>query len=297
MIGAVCLNPCLDRSAVCRGLQTGMLNRLCLCSEELGGKGVNVAVAAAHLGEKVWCATLTPQGGKDRLQHFLEKEGAAAELVAYPGQLRQNLKLYDEESGGYTELNESGPPVMAKEWEELCRRVVCRAEQSSVLALSGSVPEGVPEDIYARLIERVQKGAGCRCVLDTAGVWLQNGILAAPFLIKPNLEELSSLCGRELSEEKEIASGARRLLETGVEAVVVSMGERGAMLVCRQGAYRAQGLSVEAKGLQGAGDSMVWPLPGDGKGPYGRGMAPLGMCCGYSIGGASRDAAMYTGRI
>ena len=86
---------------------------------------------------------------------------------------------------------------------------------------------------------------------------MQKGIAAVPYMIKPNDAELAALLGaRELSMEQMLQEG-KRLLDTGIEEIVISLGGDGALFVSRDGCYRAEGLQVEVKSTVGAGDSMV----------------------------------------
>ena len=69
--------------------------------------------------------------------------------------------------------------------------------------MSGTAPQGVPADIYARLV-MLAKEAGVKPLLDTSGAFLSEGCKAAPWLIKPNEEEISQLLGREVGSEEEL---------------------------------------------------------------------------------------------
>ena len=92
-----------------------------------------------------------------------------------------------------TELNGAGPQIPPEALTRLAETLDTLGEDDW-LVLSGSVPAGVPADIYARLLERVHKN-GVRTVLDTSGDALKNALPCAPDLIKPNLDELDALVG------------------------------------------------------------------------------------------------------
>ena len=55
----------------------------------------------------------------------------------------------------------------------------------------------------------------------------------------------------------DIIRTARKVIEEGVTYVCVSRGSQGAVLVSREHVYVAEPLTVDIKGIQGAGDSMV----------------------------------------
>jgi tagatose 6-phosphate kinase len=98
-----------------------------------------------------------------------------------------------------------------------------------VAVLSGSVPRGFPEDVYARLVVALRE-SGVRCLVDASGGLLRAAVEARPFLIKPNRQELESLLGHGIEGVAEAATAARRLCARGVTMVVVSLGVEGALL-------------------------------------------------------------------
>jgi 1-phosphofructokinase/tagatose 6-phosphate kinase len=129
-------------------------------------------------------------------------------------------------------------------------------KDTRVLVCSGGLPEGVPVDFYARLIG-MARNKGIRTILDTSGKVLEEGLKAAPFMIKPNRRELSGYCGRKLDNLKELAAACSDILSHGVEFVVASLGSEGALLVSRNIVLKATVPPVDAVNTIGSGDSTV----------------------------------------
>ena len=100
---------------------------------------------------------------------------------------------------------------------------------------------------------RVQKGG-------RTGLSLAEGLKAAPYLIKPNDDELSRLAGKKLETLEELTAEGRRLLERGIERVVISLGGRGALYLRKGSTIYAEGLKVPVGSTVGAGDSVVAAL-------------------------------------
>jgi fructose-1-phosphate kinase PfkB-like protein len=81
-------------------------------------------------------------------------------------------------------------------------------------------------------------------------------------MLKPNLGELTFLCGRELeTSDIGIVKAATELIEQGVELVAVSLGRRGVIVLERQRftAWKAAidiGMSSRTAGV-GSGDALV----------------------------------------
>ena len=93
------------------------------------------------------------------------------------------------------------------------------------MVLAGSLPKGAPQDTY-RVWTSACKKAGARVFLDADGALLAEGLKAAPYLIKPNDDELSRLAGKKLETIEELTAEGQKLLESGIERVVISLGGR-----------------------------------------------------------------------
>jgi fructose-1-phosphate kinase PfkB-like protein len=78
-----------------------------------------------------------------------------------------------------------------------------------------------------RDIAMALKAGGSKVVLDTSGEALRYAIEAAPNIIKPNIHELEALVDKRLQSEAEVIEAAKKLIEQGIELVVVSMGKDG----------------------------------------------------------------------
>ena len=257
VILCVNLNPCLDKTVTIEGFKVGALNRVKPMRLDAAGKGINVAMAAKQLGMDVFSIGFNYSENGRQITNTLEKAGILNDMVMVLGALRTNLKIVDTLDQTYTEINEPGGFVPEEAVDDLLFRLRRRADQCNVVTLSGSVPPGVREDIFRCIIEEL--GAqGIRCVLDADGPPLKEGILAKPWMLKPNLNEMETLFGRAYQTEAEIIEDAKQLVQQGIGMVCVSMGALGAVLVSANGVYRAQALTeLEAKGYQGAGDAMV----------------------------------------
>lgn len=256
MITTVTLNPCIDRSVHVSNLKVGGYNLVTRSRTDLGGKGINVSIVAHALGYATRVLCLDYMDGGTLLSDGLLQLGIPSVLVPAYGRLRENLKLYDAETGEMTEINEPGSPIDQSTMTRILQRFDALLPDTDVLVLSGSVPPGVDAEIYARLIQRA-KEAKVFTVLDAAGELLREGIKAGPDLIKPNRFEMETLCGRTLDTLEIALEEAQRVLDEGVGAVCLSLGDRGALLLDGKERWYAPGAAVEVRGMQGAGDSLV----------------------------------------
>lgn len=256
MIVTLTLNPCIDRTVTVDSFRPGETNRAQKVQTDICGKGINVSAVLKNLEQETMCFGFCPKEDKEKLTGFLNHLSIPCEFVETEGGLRVNLKIFDASEGALTEVNEKGTPVSEAAVSLLLEKAEEVFEKASVLVLSGSVPPGVPSDIYRRLTEQAAK-KGIRVILDASGAFLKEGIKGKPYLIKPNMEELEELFGRKFKKDEEILKAAESLVESGVSYVCISMGKRGAFLVGEEGALFSPALPVPVKGIQGAGDSLV----------------------------------------
>jgi 6-phosphofructokinase 2 len=80
---------------------------------------------------------------------------------------------------------------------------------------------------------------------------------AGPYIVKPNLRELGQLTGKKLNSRELILKMARRSLKNDCEIIIISLGDKGAMLVTEEKSFYALPPKVEPVSVVGAGDSMV----------------------------------------
>lgn len=250
MIYTLTLNPSLDYIMECPAVTLGETNRSSREAVRFGGKGINVAAVLSSLGKEVLAVTLLGGETGMLLARLLKEKGIPYEALPIRESARINVKIL---SHGVTELNARGPAISIDEWEGALRYFDKITEKDTLL-LSGSIPSSLPADIYARFMER---GRG-RVILDTSGEALRAALPYRPYLVKPNESELREVLGMPEGEVLDAERGAKALLEMGARNVLVSLGEKGALLVCEDGTVlRRPAPKGDAKNTVGAGDAML----------------------------------------
>lgn len=259
MIYTVTLNPALDKTVEIPGRALDTVNRITEMRTDPGGKGINVSKVIAKLGgESRAVGILGGESGK-MLEKLLEDEPFATRFRFVEGQTRTNLKIIDRERHTNTDINEPGLTVTDADLDALLHDLLAEVHAGDIVVLAGSLPKGAPQDTY-RVWTSACKKTGARVFLDADGALLAEGIKAAPCLIKPNDDELSRLAGRKLETLEELTAEGRRLLERGIERVVISLGGRGALYLRKGSTIYAEGLRVPVGSTVGAGDSVVAAL-------------------------------------
>ena len=259
MIYTVTLNPALDKTVEIPGMALNTVNRVTSMRTDPGGKGINVSKVIAKLGgESCAVGILGGESGRTLLA-ALEREGLRTHFRFVEGQTRTNLKIIDRALHTNTDINEPGLTVSPADLDALLRDLLGMVREGDIVVLAGSLPQGAPQDTY-RVWTAACREKGARVCLDADGVLLAEGLKAAPYLIKPNEDELSRLVGHRLTDTDELIAEGRRLLKGGVTRVVISLGERGALYLRGNEVLYAEGLSVPVGSTVGAGDSVVAAL-------------------------------------
>lgn len=267
MIVTVTPNPSIDRTVALPGpLIRGGVQRVSSVTSEPGGKGVNVA-RALTLAD-VDAVALLPAADDDPMVTALRAAAVPFRCVPIAEPVRTNLAI-TEADGTTTKLNERGATLDAAARNALIRSIVDAAETATWVVLSGSLPPGLPDDWYAEVVAQLAP-LRCRVAVDTSERPLAALAAAfdeaAPDVIKPNAEELAGLVGASAQlmesaaaqgDPEPVVAAARRLVDSGVGAVLATLGPAGAVLVDRSGAWMATPPPVIPRSTVGAGDSSL----------------------------------------
>ena len=254
MIYTVTFNPSLDYIVSVSDFKLGLTNRT--DSELLlpGGKGINVSTVLQNLGIANTALGFTAGFVGEEVRKEVEQLGVKAEFISLDeGVSRINLKLKSIDG---TEINGQGPKIPREAVDALMTQLD-RLGADDTLVLAGSIPASMPDDIYQKIMERLD-GRNVRIVVDATKDLLLNVLGHHPFLIKPNNHELGDIFGVKLSEREEVVPYAKKLQEKGAVNVLVSMAGKGAVLLAEDGnVYAAEAPKGILKNGVGAGDSMV----------------------------------------
>lgn len=254
MIYTVTFNPAVDYVVHTDNIIEGATNRT--VSEELffGGKGINVSYVLSQLGVKSVTLGFIAGFTGDALEEFLKNNGIFCDFVKLKeGLTRINIKIKNKTE---TEINAQGPNISEADISELLKKLD-KLQENDTLILAGSIPKTLPNDIYERIMSELSC-KGIRFVVDATGDLLVNTLKYHPFLIKPNCSELSDIFNVEIDSDEKIVFYAQKLKEMGALNVLVSLGEKGAILLDEHGnVHKENAHNIELVNSVGAGDSMV----------------------------------------
>ncbi|AXO87108.1 1-phosphofructokinase [Pseudomonas parafulva] len=249
------LNPALDLTVSVERLRIGAVNRAVEQRCHAAGKGLNVAQVLADLGHQITVAGFLGRDNPQPFEALIAQRGFVDAFVRVDGETRTNLKLV-EAHGQVTDVNGQGPQVDAAAQAELLERLAALAGEHALVVVAGSLPRGISPQWFTHLLEQL-KSQGLKVVLDTSGEALRAGLQAAPWLIKPNTDELAELTGSGVEDFTAQQTAAQRLLGSGVGHVVVSQGAQGVNWFSAERTLHAQPPKVSVASTVGAGDSLV----------------------------------------
>ncbi|MGV3464565.1 MAG: 1-phosphofructokinase [Heyndrickxia sp.] len=252
MIYTITLNPSVDYHVEVDNFELGKLNRTKSDYKVPGGKGINVSRVLKRLGVQSQARGFLGGFTGTYIQEFLKKEQIDMNFVEVDQDTRINIKLKSE---GETEINGVGPNVTKEQLEKLFAQFSTLTKED-IVVFSGSIPSSLPSTIYVELIKRCRDN-GIRIVADVSGDALESILDEKPFLIKPNHHELGELFDTEIHTIQEAYTFGKKLVEKGVENIIVSMAEKGALFINKDVAFQASAPKGVLKNSIGAGDSLV----------------------------------------
>jgi 1-phosphofructokinase family hexose kinase len=260
----VAANPSIDRLVEVERFEIGRIHRPDAVRAVAGGKGLNVARAAARLGADVTaCALLAGHAGR-WIAEELERAGVAGRHAWTTGETRTCVSILARADGSLTEVYEPGGEVDGGAWAAFLGVVeaALRAEPD-IVTISGSLPAGVGPDGVARIVA-ASRAAGVPVVVDTHGEPLRLALSASPDVVKVNIDEASALVGGGATDDgatdDDAAAGvaADRLCELGAASAIVTLGPRGAVTVTeRHDGLRLAGPPVVGAYPVGSGDAFL----------------------------------------
>lgn len=193
-----------------------------------GGKGINISIMLKNLGVVSTALGFVAGFSGDELMRLTAQVGIKTGFIrAKRGRTRINIRLFDNED--VTKINGLGPIVDENDIIYLLKKIETLTE-GDFLVIAGMLPPSLPQDIYARFCKAVQ-AKGVKVILDIPANMIEPLLSFNPFLVKPNLRELSEFLNTKLDSDDSIINAALRLQDLGAENVLVSMGAQGAIFI------------------------------------------------------------------
>lgn len=222
---------------------------------DAGGKGVNISRALT--GNQISNTALVVLGEENEADFVkcLEADRIFYHKIAVPGRIRENITIH---TTGADETRISFPGFLADErlLASVEKEIQEIWEEGAYITFTGRVPEGIGMEAVKAFLKKL-KTAGAKLVIDSRSFTKEDLTEVAPWLIKPNQEEISHYAGCEIQGLADAVSVAKDLHRKGIENVMISLGSQGALIVGADGGYIARAPKVTAHSTIGAGDSSI----------------------------------------
>jgi 1-phosphofructokinase len=254
------LSPCWDRTIEIDGANWGQHKIISSQIISPAGKALNINIALAWLGEESFAMGLWGNDDYKQMQEAIAGLGNLVKInfTKAKGRTRENITVIDTANKRQIHLrsrstlaNEESLKRLNKNLQKITKRSFC--------IFAGAMPEGKLLNKTISLIETVKK-KGASVVVDTSGPALKKIIAKGGLcIIKPNVEELGELAGRKIKNEKNaIVSAAKKFLNK-TRFVLVSRGEKGAILVGKEYVLSTQykGKTHDVYNTVGCGDYLM----------------------------------------
>lgn len=258
----VTLNPSLDRAIVLHYLNLGYHNRVKEATRlDPGGRGVNVSRALHRLSCETTGVILVGNDATGRAyQALVAQEGFPTKLITTPGRTRSNITIIDTGNKNQTHLIEEAALADEHALEVLTSALADLIQPEDIVVLAGSLPEGAPQDTYARLVEAAKNAEAV--VLAARGTEATHlAIKAKPQVVVLNQTEMEALFNHPVRTKEDIIYCARKLREQEIEQVLVTMvGDQAApsaVLVTEENTWEVESSAVEEGSRDGVEDALL----------------------------------------
>ncbi|MGD9581437.1 MAG: 1-phosphofructokinase family hexose kinase, partial [Vampirovibrionia bacterium] len=231
-----------------------------------GGKGINVARATKVLKGNALLTGIMGGHTAVIITDDLNMSGINNDFCIIDKETRTCLIILDKNRSTHTVINEEGPLLSDKEIDTFINKFISITKYVSYVVLSGSIPKTLDRTIYDELITICNKN-NIKCVVDASRKALIDSIKARPFIIKPNIFEIS-----EIFEDMSIKNNAMKenfsplikrcedILAQGPKNIIVTLGELGAILINKDFIFRVVAPKIDVINPIASGDSATAAL-------------------------------------
>jgi ribokinase len=222
-----------------------------------GGKGANQAVMAARLGGAVTLVAKIGQDlfGRDMQENF-RREGINTDHLYFTDDVATGVAVITVDGAGMNQIIVIPGANGALTPQEV-ERARATIEAAHVLVCQLEIP------LTANLAAmRLARAAGVPILFNPAPVDpdLPDELFALCDILCPNEHEAQLLTGLPVRDLAEAEAAARRLLGRGPRHVIITLGERGSLLVDGESTQHVPAPQVKAVDTTGAGDAFVGSL-------------------------------------
>lgn len=257
MIFTVTLNGALDKIIFIEKLKKNHNNRSKDIMWDIGGKATHVSVVLSSMGiENIATGILAGRNGK-RVQKLLENKDVKCDYVWQDGEeTRETYVVVPEKEEGSYMITQRGFHISKDTYEKMKHKLSSLVREGDIVVFAGGPPQGIDTNLYIELLETVKRNKA-KFVVDVSKEYLKEAIKVKPYLIKPNETEFRELIGKDINTEEEYIEEIRRLNNSGVEIVALSLGSKGSIISTKEKMLRIYPPEINEVNDTGCGDVFL----------------------------------------
>lgn len=249
------MNLAIDLFIETEEMHPFMVNRTKEDDIQANGKGVNVSLVLKMLDFPSTALGFSAGFTGKYIEDYLQKKQIQTEFIEVPGMTRINVFTQVNQTREEYKLVNQGPEIPQTAVHNFLNQI--RALQAEdYLCVSGSLPRGMSPKVLVE-ISRICQEKGIHLIIDSSDQEVMDCLPYRPFLLKPNEEELSSWFGRKMVTDEDYFVYGQRLVESGAENVLLSLGEKGAILFTKDRVIRGNSPKGKVVNTACAGDAML----------------------------------------
>ncbi|EGP5072611.1 1-phosphofructokinase [Enterococcus faecium] len=249
------MNLAIDLFIETEEMHPFMVNRTKEDDIQANGKGVNVSLVLKMLDFPSTALGFSAGFTGKYIEDYLQKKQIQTEFIEVPGMTRINVFTQVNQTREEYKLVNQGPEIPQTAVHNFLNQI--RALQAEdYLCVSGSLPRGMSPKVLVE-ISRICQEKEIHLIIDSSDQEVMDCLPYRPFLLKPNEEELSSWFGRKMVTDEDYFVYGQRLVELGAENVLLSLGEKGAILFTKDRVIRGNSPKGKVVNTACAGDAML----------------------------------------
>ncbi|MDB7358590.1 1-phosphofructokinase [Enterococcus sp. C43] len=249
------MNLAIDLFIETEEMHPFMVNRTKEDDIQANGKGVNVSLVLKMLDFPSTALGFSAGFTGKYIEDYLQQKQIQTDFIEVPGMTRINVFTQVNQTGEEYKLVNQGPEIPQAAVHNFLNQIrVLQAED--YLCVSGSLPRGLSPKVLIE-ISRICQEKGIHLIIDSSDQEVMDCLPYRPFLLKPNEEELSSWFGRKMVTDEDYFVYGQRLVELGAENVLLSLGEKGAILFTKDRVFRGNSPKGKVVNTACAGDTML----------------------------------------
>ncbi|MCA6712707.1 1-phosphofructokinase [Enterococcus faecium] len=249
------MNLAIDLFIETEEMHPFMVNRTKEDDIQANGKGVNVSLVLKMLDFPSTALGFSAGFTGKYIEDYLQKKQIQTEFIEVPGMTRINVFTQVNQTREEYKLVNQGPEIPQAAVHNFLNQIIA-LQAEDYLCVSGSLPRGMSPKVLVE-ISRICQEKEIHLIIDSSDQEVMDCLPYRPFLLKPNEEELSSWFGRKMVTDEDYFVYGQRLVESGAENVLLSLGEKGAILFTKDRVIRGNSPKGKVVNTACAGDAML----------------------------------------